>query len=401
MLSNFLTLGTGEVVARTLYVIAFVWLARTVGTEALGEFGFALTVGSYLALFVQQGIDQVAVREVSRSPEKLGSYLRPILGLRLLAASGGFVLLLGYAKFAHFTPRGSALIAFAGLTCFSTALSARWVFQAQGKARHLAIASIVAQLVFILGVLLVRGPSDVYWAAGAQVIGEWLAAFYLWAQLRPRSIGRPEWSQGFNRDLLRESWPVSVSLFLGNVLYNFDVLALGWLAGPAEVGLYLAVYRCATVFSPILSMLQVSILPQFSRTYLDKDTLWQMARGVMVPTFAICAALAVFFTIFATPVLKLVYGTQFLQGAPLLRLLCWSLPFQGLRSVLRQVLIASHLQKRDTWNMGLAALTSVCLDLLLVPRFGAYACAVATVLAEIVLFAASFQASWRATRGSS
>ena len=83
MLRNFLTLGSGEAVARVLYVGAFLWLARQVGPEALGEFGLALTVASYLSLFVQQGIDPVAVRQVSRDPESMPVYSERFWGCAL------------------------------------------------------------------------------------------------------------------------------------------------------------------------------------------------------------------------------------------------------------------------------------------------------------------------------
>ena len=385
-------------VARLLYVAAFLWLARMAGVEALGEFGFALTVASYLSLCVQLGIDQVAVREVSRFPVRLASYSRPILGLRLFLAGSVYSLLLIYAKTAHFSYRAAILLAICGLTSFSSALSTRWAFQSQNRPKPLALATIAAQLVFAAGVSMAKGPNGVYWAAGAQVAGEWLAAILLYVLLRPRDARGPRWEPQFNRKMLLNSWPISVSLFLGNLLYSFDVLALGWLAEPSQVGLYLAVYRCATVFSPILSMLQISILPEFSRAYPDQKKLRSLARGILAPTLAICCALGLFLAVFAVPVLRTLYGTQYLQGAALLRILCWSLPFQGMRSVLRQVLVACHWQRRDSLNMGLAVLTSVTLDLLLVPRFGAYACAWATVAAEFVLFVFSFRAAWQATR---
>ena len=398
MLRNFLTLGSGEAVARVLYVGAFLWLARQVGPEPLGEFGFALTVASYLSLFVQQGIDQVAVRQVSREPESMPVYAREILGLRLWGATASFTLLIIFAKVAPLSNRVSMLLVICGFGCFSTAVSTRWIFQARGEAKPLAIAAILAQLIFVAGVLATKASSGVCLAAVGQVLGEGAAAAYLWRKVRPRSAVQPRCDWLFGWNLLRVSFPVTVSLFLGTLLYNFDVLALGWFSGASQVGLYLAVYRCATVFSPLLSMLQVSVLPEFSRQNHNRQTLWTTSRSVMLPAFAVSVLGAVFFTVFTTPVLHLLYGSKFLQGGPILKVLSWSLPFQTLRSVLRQTLIATHHQRRDTANMALAVFASVCLDLLLVPHYGAYACAWATLASEIVLFTASYQAARQATR---
>ena len=99
----------------------------------------------------------------------------------------------------------------------------------------------------------------------------------------------------------------------------------GWFSVLAQVGLYLAVYRCATVFSPLLSMLQVSVLPEFSRQNHNPQTLWTTSRSVMLPAFAVSLLVALLLTMFTTPVLHLLYGSKFVQGEPILKVLSWSL----------------------------------------------------------------------------
>ena len=384
MLRSFLTLGTGEAIARTLYVFAFVLLARSLGKTALGQFGYALTVTSYLVLAVQQGIDQIAVRDVSRDRSLLEPYVRGLFGLRLAVAAVVYFLLLLYAR--------GPLLLILGLTCFSSALAPRWAFQFINP-RQLAFSSIIAQVIFFFSVLLVRSPAGIYWAAIGHLAGDAVSMAYLLhaiaplcARIRPAVVPR-FWSR-----ILQESWPVSVSSLFGIVVYNFDFLALGWLAAPAELGLYLACYRCATVFSPLLSMLQVSILPTFARAFPDTKRFAHAIRAAAVPTVLAAAAVAIVFTSFPQTILRAVYGREYEQGTRLLQVLAWSLPLQGLRSILRQALLASHFQKRDTLNMALAAFTSVAIDLLLIPKIGPLACAISTVSVEAVLVLASGQA---------
>ena len=64
MLKNLLTLSTGELVARGMHAVAFLLLARALGKEALGQFGFATAVTSYALLLVMQGFDAIAMRDV-------------------------------------------------------------------------------------------------------------------------------------------------------------------------------------------------------------------------------------------------------------------------------------------------------------------------------------------------
>ncbi len=392
MLRSFLTLATGEVIARALYVLAFLVLARALGKTAFGQFGFALTVTSYLVLAVQQGIDQIAVRDVSRERSSLETYVRGLFGLRLSVAALVFLLLFLYTRLRIVGPPEGLLLLILGLTCFSTAMAPRWAFQVVAP-KQLAIAGILSQLIFFGGVLLVRNPGGMYLAAAGQLAGDAAAMIYLLHALKPL-CGRiwPLAAPRFWFHILKESWPVSVSSVLGIVVYNFDLLALRWLAGPAAVGVYFACYRCATVFSPLLSMLQFSILPAFARAYPDLNKVRRAFRSAAVPTLLVTVVTALVLTAFPFQILRTLYGAEYVQGVPILQVLAWSLPFQGLRSILRQMLVASHLQRRDTINMACAAFTSVSVDLLLIPRLGPLACAISTVLVESVLVFASSDA---------
>jgi len=68
VLKNLVTLGTGEVVARAMHAVGFILIARALGHQALGQFGLAVAVTSYVLLFVTQGFDQIAFCSFSACP---------------------------------------------------------------------------------------------------------------------------------------------------------------------------------------------------------------------------------------------------------------------------------------------------------------------------------------------
>ena len=388
MIRRFLTLGTGEAISRVLYLLAFVAIARGVGKAALGEFGLALSITAYLVLVVQQGFDQIAIRAVSRDVSLLPVYVRGLIGLRLAIAAVLYPALVLAIKIYSVGSPKSVFLLILGLTCFTTALSPRWAFQVLSP-RHFAIAAILSQLVFCLGALAVVFGRSLNWAAALYLLADLLSAVYLLQALRSQSSIEPSWAPSFWRALTKESWPLSLSALLGIVVYNFDILALGWLASPADLGLYLACYRCATVFSPLFSTLQMSILPAFANAYPDRQRLLQGIRAVAVPTALAATCVALGFTLFPSELLRLIYGDGFSSGAAILRVLAWSLPVQALRSILRQVMLAAHLQRLDTVSMGFAALISIAIDLALIPRLGPVACAFSTLASECVLLGGS------------
>lgn len=388
MLQLFLTLSAGETLARFVSVLAFMLLARKFGETALGQIGLAITITSYALLAVQQGFNTPAVREVSRSPDKLRKYAEIILGLRLILAIFGFALIGGYAFWNGVEKPASLLLLVLGARLFGAAVLLQWPFQALEQPRMIAFSSVLAQIVFLGAVIAVPDATWILWVAAAQVAGELLASIYLWGALR-RKIGPvlPSWDVNGWKSLVKDSWPMSMSLMLGNLLYNFDVFALAWLSGDAQIGLYLACYRCITVFIPFITMLSLSIFPALARLYPDRVKLKRQGMRIAFLTLPVCLVISSIMTFWAKPILGLLYGSSFQDGTRVLQVLAWALPIQGIRMILRQILLAAHLQKLEAFTMAMAVITNVIADLILVPYWGPLGCAVSTVLSELALWA--------------
>jgi len=400
VIRNFLTLGAGEVIGRGMHVLAIILLARAVRPQVFGDFELAVVVTSYAILAVQQGFDTIAIREVSRDPGSARAWMRTVIVLRLAFAS---VLMAGVAVWAVGNwqrPTSPLLVILSG--CYITsALSPRWLFLALENSRPPALASVASQAVFLAGTAaFVHAPQDVGRAAAAWLSGDAISTLILWQLLCRQYRSFPPLTRISAWGLEKESWPISVSMILGQVMYNFDVIALATLGKASEIGYYLAAYRCATVTSPILGHLQSSIFPRMARAYGNSTELSLDWRRVAALAAAVGLVGAGVLFLGASLIMELMFGTEYAAGEPFLRVLAWVLPIQFARAVLRQVLMAEHKQWLYTRNIGMAAVTNIVLDLALVPRWGALGCSFSTVTAEFVLLLASVEAVRRRLRQS-
>ena len=395
MLKNFLTLAGGEIIARGLQALAMVLLTRTVGMGAISQFGLASSIAAYGLLLVMQGFDTIAVRASAQKGIDPRRATEEVMGLRvvlaiLLAIATGL-----WAWNRPADPAGHLLLILSGIY-FSNALTPRWFFLAELRSTPLAVAGAISQLCFLAGVLAVRTAGEISYAAWAQVAGEAAAAAYLWmAAKRPRL----RLNTAFSRWLLAESWPVTLSLMMGTALYNFDLIALGALGRRVEIGPYLSSYRCIAVFSPLLGALQNSTFPRFAASWPDFEAIRRKVDllAVVTSSLLVLASLALF--LFASPILRLLYGPDIGQSATLLRILVWVLPIQGFRAVLRQALLAFRGQRTDARVVMVGLLTNICLDLTLIPRMGAAGCAVSTLAAESVFLAGTW-VGWKGRRNT-
>ena len=210
-----------------MQVIAIIILARRLGSESFGYFILATTITTYLLLFVQLGLDIIAVRYVSQQQFGLSDLVASILGLRLTVATIVTVGLFIYVFiFGTDDPINRLLLIMSGLY-FTNALSLRWPLLAREMMTPLALASFISQFCFFLGALLVLNDSQAAFAALAQVAGEVLAALYVWLAFNARcGHVRPSIDILLMRRLLSETWPIFLSLLLGTMMYNFDIIAL-------------------------------------------------------------------------------------------------------------------------------------------------------------------------------
>lgn len=402
LLRSIFTLSLGEFGARVMHVLAIMILARRLGSDSFGYFILATTITTYLLLFMQQGLDIVAVRYVSQQQFDVRNLIACILGLRLVLATMLTVGLFLYVFIFGAHDAVNHLLLIMSALYFTNALTVRWPLLAREIMVPLALASFMAQFCFFLGALLVLDSSQAPFAAYAQIAGEVLGTLYIWLAFNSRfGHVRPAIDFVLMRRLLVESWPIFVSFLLGTMMYNFDIIALSLMNRTAEIGVYAAAYRCITVFSPFLLAIQSSVYPGFSRAWPDFSRIRRTAINLSLISFATFGSAGLLLYALAGPLLVLLYGEEFRSGAQYLQVLSWILPIQGLRTISRQIIYAWRQQRVDTGNLAIAAGTNVVFDILLIPDYGALGCAVSTLAAELVFLFASSRSAYAVARTSS
>ena len=124
---NILHLFYGDFLAKTLYLLAFVYLARTLGVKDYGVLEFSLSVLTYFLLMADGGLELWAIRNAT-SHEGVPTLAGKVMPLRMLFASGAFAALMFLLPVFPDFPGLLPLMFLFGLTLFVQALSFKWVF---------------------------------------------------------------------------------------------------------------------------------------------------------------------------------------------------------------------------------------------------------------------------------
>jgi O-antigen/teichoic acid export membrane protein len=366
-----LTGATG--VAACLGALQSVVIARALGVEGFGTVGlviaFVNVVGRLTSFRMHEFVIQYVSQYEARDWSSRAAAVKFAVGVEIAAAMLAYLILwlaapLGARWFVR-NPEATFFIRLYGLAVLGGLVSetSQGILQLYGRYRRYSLASAVGATVSLVGIVagvaLGHGLVGVLVGllVGALATGSILAASAL-IEVRHR-LGT-DWSAA-RLDVLRARWravlvfvsSTNISATLSMIAKDGDVLWLGLFRSPTEAGLFRLAYSLAgLVFLPLGSLVQ-SIYPELSRQAAHQQ--WEefrrlVRRGTLLAATYIVPA-TVFVGAVGIPLIRYVYGREFVSAVPALFILLAGMGFANLFFWARSALLALH---RPDYQMRVA-----------------------------------------------
>ena len=389
---NVIRFGSGEFLARILSVAVVILLGHLYGVVFVGVYGLAVTVATYLMPVIDFGLRHIGARLLSRFPRSASEIVKRVQRRRYLMASAALPFVLLYAALAHLPMEFKIfLLAFSAIgTLYAFSLDwAAWGSEnllLAGMVKAVTPACLLISFAFSMRfghllLCLVLGNLAGYVLQSG--------IFYIWWQRHRRSISEPK--EGVAEIAESLEWrrtSIMGVAWITNLAFNsVDMLMLGVLSNPQQVGLYSAGYRIINQVFIAYYLLTGVLYPQLARQHPSQRR-GMLRPGVFVLLIAIGSALALPVVYFRKPLLGIVFGQPFVAAAPLLLLLACCIPLDFLTSYLNNAYLAWNMERHVLKCALLAAGTDVALNLYGIPRYGAVAAAVNTVISYLVYLSA-------------
>jgi PST family polysaccharide transporter len=365
-----------------------VWVARYLGPESFGSLSLALATFAVFGPVANLGLDAIVVRDLARNPERSGAILGTAAALKVAGAAGSLLLALVACLALWSGEPGQLLVTM--IVCLGLLAQPAdvvdWWFQANLRSR-LTVTSRLAALALSaavkVGLILMQAP--LYAFAAAVLIEFAAAALALLAAYR-RFPSHGGWSidTSLARSLLRDSWPMLLSSLAIVVYLRIDQFMLSRFAGNGEVGIYAAVLPLVESWFVVPVALSASAAPVLARLHSQSPALftqrmkeflrYMAAAGLMISA---CVALG------AHSLVHLLLGPGYERSADVLAILVWINFFVFVAVAENQWVVANNRGYLRIQKTVVGALTSVALNLVLVPRYGALGAAIAALAAHI------------------
>ena len=383
---NILRLSLGDLFAKTLNFLAFVYLARTLGVASYGVLEFSISAVMYFLVAADGGLEAWATGQAARTAD-IRQLAARVLPLRLMLAAAAFCALLVLAPIFPNYPWLRATLLLMGLTLFTQVGNLKWVFMGRQEMTRVAAGLVVAQVIFAASVfVLVNGPERIVLVPILRVASDLCQAAYF-ARLFAREHGglRLAFTLDGAREVLRPALIMGASLMLGLMMYNIDSVLLGFMLGPMAVAWYNAAYKPVTVALAMPVTYFLGLFPTLVRAHAEsQESFREVAIHSLRLTSVLAVPLGVGGMFLAGPIIALLFGPDYSNSVPALVVLSWAAVLTILRGTYKHALNAAGRPQLDLRCAAVAAALNVGLNLIVIPRYGILGAASVTLVTEMV-----------------
>jgi len=384
---------SGVSTATTFFLfILLAFVGRLLGTEEYGVFTTALSIATIFEMFTDFGLRDLSVRNVSRDKTLTEPYIGNLLIWKILvwfpiyAAMMIIINLLGYD--------GQTKLVIYILTFSAFLKNIKYTFRIFFQAHDMFGWDTV--LVFIeRTALLVLGLLALFYWKSLLPFAICFTAIRLFDFLITMVVLR--WKIApiklrFNfkmmKNVQKEALPLGLFFVILTVFSYIDTVMLSVMRNFSEVGLYNAAFKIYEGITIIPTIFWLVILPRLSELYTTdpgyhkrlaiKSVKYMFVTGLPTLTYGI---------LFSHFLITFFFKGEYTPAVVTLQILFFGIAFQYPNWMLNSILISMNRQ-RVIMFLGLGGLGfKVLLNLFFIPMWGYNGSAVATIIAEFVIFA--------------
>ena len=391
VVGNAASLISMQAIGIGLPLVTVPYLLRVLGPEHFGVIAFSQAMMAYFVTLNDYGFNLSATRELAicRNDRRLKSELYfSVMTIKIALCVFSFLVLCLIIDFIPQFHLHRAVYYASFLMVVGNTFLPVWFFQGIEKLYWISVVNLIANLAFTASVfLLVHSSADYVLAAAIQSGGKLLAGILGIVILfgsEDMEFRRPTLAQ--MRHKLKDGWAlflsqISVSIFLSSV-----TVVLGFVRGMAEVGYFSAANKILSIGQAVMSAIGQSMFPHVcALASRSRDAAIMYLRKCMLVVGGISLVGGMPMLVFATSIVRIVMGTQYLAAVPVLQVMSL-IPFIcAINNIYgTQTMLNFDLKREFTRTVMLSGIASFIVLLPLVFWLGAPGSAASALLFEFL-----------------
>lgn len=375
-------------------------VARYFGTEKYGIFNYVLSIVGLFSGIAAIGTNHIVIKDLTQQPENEGKimgtsfWLRVIISITLVILSEITVIVLS---------GGEKLYAIIGICLSSMMLfNCTEVIDLYAtsimRVKYIAISKIITfSILSILKIIVVWLNLSLEYYALMYLIESIIYAFLLVISYkimhRKNKICKWYFDKEYAKKLLSKCWYFALSSIMVTIYLKIDQVMLGsMIKDKSQVGIYSAAVRIAEmwVFVPnaIISSFKPIIIAYKGKN--EEEAYVKNLQRLYDILSIVSFIFAIGITIFSRIIIYILYGKEFLEAAKILYITIWGIWFGVLGNAHYVWMVCENKEKYSLFYSFSGSFVNIILNALLIPKYGMYGAAVATLCSQIASNILSF-----------
>ena len=377
-----------QIIVIIIPLITTPYLSRVLGAEKIGIYGYVLSIATYFMLFGTLGTALYGKREIAYVSKNRNEYSKVFWEIVLVRLIFVLISLLFFYIFFIRSTKYGVYYAILSIEIIATIFDISWFFQGLEEFKKIVIRNVVIKLLSVAAIFLfVNTREDLVIYLMIYSLSTLIANISLWFYL-PRYLVKVDDKLQLKRHIVP-----TINLFIPQVAIQvytlLDKTMLGVLTDNMnEVGNYEQSQKIIKTALVLVTSLGTVVSPRISSTiadgnkkqvveYLKKsyNFVWLLGFPLMMGLIATASTIVPWFL-----------GGEFKQSISLIMIGSLLIMAIGLNNVSGvQYLISVKKQNLFTKSVVIAAIFNFLLNLILIPKFGAFGAIISSVLAEILI----------------
>lgn len=388
VLKNVFWIGVGQIGSRLIKGLLIIYGARILGASSYGAFSYVLSLAAFMLIFADLGINAILTRESAKSKTLKSQYFSTAFFIKaVLLAIASLLIIFIVPYFVRIKETKELLSIVVFLMVFDSlqnfAISAIRAFEKMEIEAGINIFANLSIVAFGLAAIYISPTAKSLLIGYA--IGNGLGLLPVLWYMRKDFL---EIFKHFNRHLiikiLDSGWSFAFLGFLGSIMINTDMLMLGWMRTAPELGFYSAAQKPILLIYLIPLILTSSLFPALSRLSEQKEKTRVILEKSLTALFLIALPMTAGGFILGTDIIKLLYGSGYLEAANTFKILIFSFILTFPSALIGNAILALDQQKKIIGYFALGAISNVIFNLALIPPYGIAGAAVATLIAQLL-----------------
>lgn len=400
LISNIFNLLLLQGINYIMPLVTFPYLVKVLGVEQYGILAFSLTVTSYFVLITDYGFNLSAMRQVSiyrYNPQKINEIFGCVLIIKFLLMIACFFLMICLIFLIEkFSEIQNLLFLSFGMV-FGQILFPIWLFQGMEKMKYITYLSVIAKLIFTIGIFLfVKGENDIWLVPFLNSVGLILVGvFSLILVIRQFGIKFYIPDRYFLYFYLKDGW----NLFTSNLAIlgykNNSMLILAFYLDPINLGFYSIGKKIFEAINGLNVVMSQAFFPSVSKSQASSGTaISDRLKSLFSISIILSAGIFLFTFFFADIISLIISGKQETVVIEILQLLAIALFIIGINVPAVQYLISTGNSKKFSIIVWIGVIVDLLLLLQLVPKFDYKGALYATLISETLITLSLYYTSY-------